>query len=202
MNAQQLAAAASCSISVATSWIDFLNAAMTRYDITTPLRQAGFIGQITEETGDFLQLSENLNYSGSRLAAIFPTHFHNDTEQYAHRPQMIANRVYANRDGNGNEASGDGWKYRGSGLIMLTFRDNYAKYGALAGHDLIANPDLLRMAGQLCADVAASYWQHHGCNELADKSDWVSITKEINGGTNGIADRINNTQHALGVLNG
>ena len=202
MNAQQLAAAASCSISVATSWVDYLNEAMVGFGINTPLRQAGFIGQICEESANLLRLSENLNYSAPRLQTIFPTHFHGDAEQYAHHPQMIANRVYANRDGNGNESSGDGWRFRGSGLIMLTFRDNYAKYGALAGHDLIANPDLLRVAGQICADVAGSYWQHHGCNELADKSDWVNITKEINGGTNGISERINNTQHALGVLHG
>lgn len=202
MNAQQLAHAASCSISVATSWVDYLNAAMARYDINTPLRQAGFIGQITEETGDFLRLSENLNYSAPRLATIFPTHFHNDTEQYAHRPQMIANRVYANRFGNGDEASGDGYRYRGSGLIMLTFKDNYLKYGTLAGQDLIAQPDLIRTIGQVSANVAACYWKTHGCNELADKSDWTAITKEVNGGTNGIAERIANTHRALGVLNG
>ena len=202
MNAQQLAKAASCSISVATSWIDFLNAAMMRYDITTPYRQAGFIGQVTEETGDFLQISENLNYSGPRLATIFPTHFHSDTEQYAHRPQMIANRVYANRYGNRDEASGDGWRYRGSGLIMLTFKDNYLKYGTLAGHDLVAQPDALRTVSQISADVAACYWQTHGCNELADKSDWLAITHEVNGGTNGLADRIANTHRALEVLNG
>ena len=200
MNAQLLAKAAGCGISVATSWVDYLNASMAHYSINTAARQAAFLGQICTESANLTQLSENTNYSEAGLMATFPSHFHGDAILYAHQAVKIANRVYANRLGNGDEASGDGWKYRGGGLIQLTFKDNYQHYGTLTGHDIVSQPYFLRTASQECVDVAACYWESHGCNALADKSDYVAITKEINGGQNEIDSRIANTHRALEAL--
>ena len=202
MNAQQLAAACSCPLPKADQWLDFIVSAMEEYEINTVKRQTSFLGQIAWESAYLSRLSENLNYSKAGLMATFPTHFHGDAAKYARNPVMIGNRVYASRMGNGDEASGDGYKFRGAGLIQLTGHDNYLHYSKLTGHDLIAQPDLLRVPSAACANVAAAYWQEHGCNEFADAGNITAMTKAINGGANGLAERIENIKKATEALDG
>ena len=202
MNAQQLSAACSCPLPKAEQWLDFIVAAMEEYEINTAKRQASFLGQIAWESAYLSRLSENLNYSEAGLMATFPTHFHGDAAKYARNPVMIANRVYASRMGNGDEASGDGYKFRGAGLIQLTGHDNFLHYSGVTGHDLIAQPDLLRVPSAACANVAAAYWQEHGCNEFSDAGNIAAMTKAINGGANGLAERIENIKKATEALDG
>ena len=202
MNAQQLASACSCPLPKAEQWLDFIVSAMEEYEINTAKRQASFLGQIAWESAYLSRLSENLNYSKAGLMATFPTHFHGDAARYARNPVMIANRVYASRMGNGDEASGDGYKFRGAGLIQLTGRDNFLHYSGITGHDLIAQPDLLRVPSAACANVAAAYWKEHGCNEFADAGNITAMTKAINGGENNLAERIENIKKATEALNG
>ena len=201
MNAQQLSVACSCPLPLAELWIDFIVSAMEEYEINTVKRQASFLGQIAWESAYLSRLSENLNYSEAGLIATFPTHFHGDAASYARNSVMIANRVYASRMGNGDEASGDGYKFRGAGLIQLTGYDNFLHYSGITGHDLIAQPDLLRVPSAACANVAAAYWQEHGCNEFADAGDITAMTKVINGGVNGLAERMQMIDAALKALN-
>lgn len=190
ITAQQLAAALNIPIERAQQWLAPINAAMQRFDINTPKRQAAFLAQIGEESVLLSHASENLNYSADGLLNYFHKYFSEaEAHEFQHRPIAIANRVYANRYGNGNEASGDGWKYRGRGLVQITFRDNYKACGAALGLPLESNPDLL-MQPDDAALSAAWYWNSHGCNELADVGDTVGITKKINGGLNGLDQRI------------
>ena len=199
MNAQQLSAACSCLLPKAEQWLDFIVSAMEEYEINAVNRQASFLGQIAWESAYLSRLSENLNYSEAGLMATFPTHFHGDAAKYARNPVMIANRVYASRMGNGDEASGDGYKFRGAGLIQLTGRSNFLAYSS-ADFDLIAQPDLLRVPSAACANVAAAYWQEHGCNEFADAGNITAMTKAINGGENNLAERIQMIDAALKAL--
>lgn len=187
---QQLAAALGIPLERAQIWIDQLNGAMSRFQINTPGRAAAFIAQIGHESGLLARISENLNYSAEGLLATFPTHFtEEESHRFQHKPISIANRVYANRHGNGDEASADGWRYRGRGLIQLTFKDNYRACGEALGIDLAANPDVLNLPLN-AAMAAAWYWQAHGCNALADKGDFAGITRAINGGLNGLPARL------------
>ena len=164
------------------------------------MRLAMFLAQVAHESGGLLHVSENLNYSAEALLACFPSHFDSDTaEDYARQPERIADCCYADRMGNGNEASGDGWSYRGRGLIQITGRANYAACGAALGLDLIAHPELLETPAN-AALSAAWFWASHGCNGLADAGDFVGITKRINGGVNGLADRQAYLARAQSVL--
>jgi putative chitinase len=170
-------------------YVDPLNAAMLEFDINTPSRQAAFIAQIAHESGQFSHIKENLNYSASGLIKTFGKYFNAKTaQQYARAPQSIANRVYANRMGNGDFASGDGWKYRGRGLIQLTGRTNYQSCGQGLGIDLLSNPDALLDPAIACRS-AAWFWKINGLNELADAGKFETITRRINGGTNGLEER-------------
>lgn len=150
-------------------------------------RRALFWAQLTHESG-LQPISENLNYSASGLLTTFSKYFNPVTAlQYARQPERIARRVYANRMGNGSEATGDGWRYRGRGFIQTTGRDNYKELTALY-LDTLSNPDLLMT--EVAAMVAAIYyWTKHGINAYADKDDVNGATKVINGGLNGAADR-------------
>ena len=157
--------------------------------IDTPLRLAAFLAQIGHESGQLRLLVENLNYSAEALLRVFPRHF--DAAQaaaYARQPERIAARVYANRMGNGDEASGDGWRYRGRGLIQITGHDNYAACGTALGLDLIAQPELLEQPGP-AARSAGWYWHRNGLNRPADARDITTITRRINGGLTGLDDR-------------
>lgn len=165
-----------------------------KFNINTPLRLAHFLAQCGHESGGFKVTQENLNYSAKGLMGIFKKYFPTQAiaESYQRQPQKIANKVYANRMDNGSEASGDGFKFRGRGYIQLTGRANYTAFGKAINEDIANNPDLV--SGKYALLSAAWFWSKNGLNTLADggSSDSVvtSITKRVNGGTIGLADRI------------
>jgi putative chitinase len=159
-----------------------------RYEINTPKRLAHFISQCGHESGGFKVFTENLNYSAEGLLKTFPKYFNAETAAaYARKPERIANRVYANRMSNGNEESGDGWKFRGRGCIQLTGRANYTAYDQAVPENVLENPDLV--AGALALDSAGWFWKTNGLNKIADAGDVTAVTKRVNGGTHGLADR-------------
>lgn len=182
-------------------WLPKLLVAFERFSINTPVRQAAFIGQCSHESGNFTVLEENLNYSADALRRVWPGRFPSAeiAQPYHRQPEKIANRVYANRMGNGDEESGDGWRYRGRGLIQLTGKDNYRAAGLSLNADFINEPQLVAMRDN-AALVAAWYWKTHGLNELADRGDQITITRKINGGIIGLDDRIAKTDNALTIL--
>ena len=165
-----------------------------KFDINTPLRLAHFLAQCGHESGGFRATQENLNYSAKGLNGIFKKYFPTEAAAaaYARNPQKIANKVYANRMDNGSEASGDGYKFRGRGYIQLTGRANYTLFGKAIGEDIANNPDVV--SGKYALLSAAWFWSKNGLNKLSDggATDAVvtSITKRVNGGTIGLADRI------------
>jgi putative chitinase len=174
--------------------------ALEEVAITTPLRVAAFIAQAAHESAGYTRTVENLNYSAAGLLATWPTRFTQKTAQaYARRPERIANYVYANRHGNGDEASGDGWKYRGRGDIQITFRDNYRACGEALGVDLVAAPELLQLP-EYAPRSAAWFWSTRDLNRLADRGLFKDITRRINGGLTGYADRLLYYTRALNVL--
>jgi len=171
-----------------------LVAAMERHGISTIPRVAAFLAQIGHESGGLRRVEENLRYSADRLRQVFPKHFPGSVaEEYAGKPEAIANRAYADRMGNGPEASGDGWRFRGRGLLQVTGRANYTA----AGH--AENPDYLTTPEGAC-ESAAHWWETHGCNDLADSGDMTALTRRVNGGTNGLEYRLDRYRHALHVL--
>ena len=178
-----------CSEDMADKWIDALNQVCEKYEINTALRIAGFLSQCGHESGGFRYTVENFNYSAARLLMVFPHYFNADSaKNYEYKPEKIANRVYANRMGNEDEASGDGWKYRGRGLIQLTGKDSYAAFSMAADNNSLVEPDLLEQP-ELAAMSAGWYWSTRKINSLADAQDVLGMTKRINGGTNGLDDR-------------
>lgn len=174
------------------SYAEAFTMALPDGEIDTPRRLRHFMAQIAKESGGFRQLQENLHYTNpEHLREVFPREIpdHIEAAFLIHSgPAAIANRVYANRGGNGNEASGDGYKYRGRGWIQLTFRDNYRQIGSEIGMDLIDNPDLLEEP-DTAAQAAAKYWLHFGCNTYADRDDIVGVTRIINSAMEGLDDR-------------
>lgn len=163
--------------------------AMEEFEIDTPQRQAMFLAQCCHESAYFRAVSENLNYSADGLRRVFPKYFRDvDPNAYARKPEKIANRVYANRMGNGNEASGDGWRFRGRGLIQLTGKNNYIACGEGLEMDLLEDPSYLETP-EGAARSAAWFWWNNDLNQFADKDDIVTCTKRINGGTIGLDDR-------------
>lgn len=190
MTPQQLAAAVGCSAALSQKWAQPLTDAMTRFEINTPAREAAFLAQVAHESGRFSAIEENLNYRADRLLAVFPSHFtQQEAQAYARQPSRIASRVYARRLGNGDEASGDGWRYRGRGLIQITGRDNYRDCGGALGVDLLADPDRL-LEPDLAALSAGWFWHAKGLNASADTGDFSRITLRINGGMNGQPERL------------
>lgn len=170
-------------------WTDALNNALERWDINTPQRAAMFLAQVAHESGGFRTLVESLHYSATRLLQVWPSRFTpTDAAAMAFDERAIAERAYGGRLGNGPEGSGDGYNYRGRGLIQLTGRDNYTRCGAALGLDLVGHPELLEQP-EYAAQSAGWFWAGRGCNELADAGDYLGITRRINGGTNGQADR-------------
>jgi putative chitinase len=178
-------------------WAPALNSALVRFDIDSPARVAAFLAQIAHESGEMNRLTENLNYSAERLRAVWPKRFPSlkFARDYERKPEKIANYVYASRLGNGDEASGDGWRYRGRGLIQLTGRGNYGETGREIGLPLESDPDLLAKP-EAAAMSAAYFWKSRGLNVLADDrndddddEDFVTITRRINGGRVGLEDR-------------
>lgn len=183
-------------------YIDALNKILPEYKINTKLRLAHFLAQILHESGNLKYKSENLNYSAKALRSVFGKYFKTDeiANQYARKPEKIANRVYANRMGNGDEASGDGWLRRGRGLIQLTGTDNYKACTKALNVDLMKNPDLIISNAEICMKTACWFWDKNNLNELADKDDIKNITKRINGGFNGLEDRSSILKRAKEIL--
>jgi putative chitinase len=170
-------------------------------NLDTAHRQAAFIAQCAHESGSFCHVSENLNYKAEGLTKIFHKYFPTleEANAYAHNSEKIGNKIYANRMGNGDEDSGDGYKYHGRGFIQLTGKSNYEHCGAAIGVDLVENPDYLTTPkGAL--QSAVWFWNTHNLSPLADADDILHITKKINGGTIGLEDRTNLFQKAKEVL--
>ena len=164
-------------------WISFFERNFEKYEINTDLRICHFLAQAFHETRFLEVLQENLYYSVDGLKKIFPKYFRpNEYVKFANKPVEIANRVYANRIGNGNEMSGDGYKFRGRGIFQFTGKANYKLYG-------IENPNLLLSCNDSNVNFACIYWVKNDLNKLADKNDIEAITKRINGGFNGLEDR-------------
>lgn len=170
-------------------WFGPLTAAMEAYEITTPAREAMFLAQTAHESMDFTALVEHMNYSAIRLRQVFPKYFsEEEAEAYANNGPWIAERVYGGRMGNGPEGSGDGWRFIGRGLIHITGRSNYRECGAALGADLTASPELLELPDWAAAS-AAWFWWSRGLNAMADAGDYEGVTRTINGGTIGLAER-------------
>ena len=214
ITAQQLAAAARISMPLAERWVDPMNRAMAAFEINTQKRIAAFIAQCGHESMGFTRLEEDMNYSVSRLMAVWPARFKSVqlAAMYAHNPEALANFVYANRNGNGDEDSGDGWRYRGRGLIQITGRDNYAAASmALFASTPLGAERLLQLTGHVAEDdltaaaTAAEYWRRNGLNERADAGEFEAIGNLINTGranrqAHGTDDRLARTNIAMEAL--
>ena len=182
-------------------WVDALNETFARFDISTPARQASFIGQCGHECGNFKVLEENLNYRAETLMKLWKSRFPTIeiANEYARNPKKIANKVYSSRMGNRDESSGDGYRFRGRGCIQLTGHANYFHAGNACGEDFVMNPDLVATP-KYAAMTAGWFWNTHKLNQYADIRDYTMMTKKINGGTIGLNDRIKHINHALEVL--
>jgi putative chitinase len=185
-------------------WHRVLEQLLPDYDINTPRRIAAFVAQCAHESGNFRVIKENLNYRAETLRKIFPKYFPTDeiARDYASRPnkqEAIANKVYASRMGNGDEASGDGYRYCGRGLIQLTGKNNYLAFAASIETPVEQIPEYLATF-EGAAQSACWFWETNNLNTLADVGDIVMLTKRINGGTIGLEDRIKHYNHALHVL--
>lgn len=176
---------------------------MQKFELNTPLRLAHFLAQTGHESGGFKATTENLNYGAKGLLGIFKKYFPTEAKakEYERKPEKIANLVYGGRMGNGPEASGEGFKFRGRGYIQLTGKDNYKAFDAVVTEDILANPDLVASKYPLLS--AAWFFHKNGLHKIADKgaTDAVvtEVTKRVNGGTIGLADRIRHFKeyHAL-----
>ena len=174
-----------------------------KFNITTPLRLAHFLSQCGHESGGFKAVSENVNYSADGLKKIFGKYFPgNLNESYARQPEKIASRVYADRMGNGNEASKEGFKFRGRGYIQLTGKSNYTNFTKFIGEDCIANPDLVATKYPLAS--AAFFFDSNKlwsiCDKGADEATVTAVTKRVNGGTIGLSDRLKHFKEYYALL--
>ncbi len=183
----------------AAKFADALDEQMEKFQINTKRRAGHFLAQIMHESGRLVHTEENLNYSKKALRRVFKKYFTEaQAVEYHRKPEKIANRVYANRMGNGSEASGDGWRYRGRGLIQLTGKNNYEGFAAWLGEDVVADPD--KVANEYAVHSAVYYWTKNDLNVLADRDQVNKITKRINGGFNGLEDRVELLELAESVL--
>ena len=194
MNSTQLA-----QLGIDEKWLKPLNDTFAKYDISSPARQAFFVGQCAHESNNFKTLEENLRYSAGALMRTWPSRFPNleVANQYASNPEKIANKVYGGRMGNTEE--GDGFAYRGRGLIQLTGKELYGNCGSGIGMDLLSNPGLLSTP-EYAALSAGWFWRKRDLNSLADAGDYETMTKRINGGILGLSDRKAKISKALSVL--
>ena len=182
-------------------WVDALNETFQRFDISTPIRQASFIGQCGHECANFKVLEENLNYRAETLMKLWKSRFQTIeiANEYARNPKKIANKVYSSRMGNRDEASGDGYRFRGRGCIQLTGHANYFHAGQACGEDFVMQPDLVATP-RYAAMTAGWFWNTHKLNQYADSKDYKTLTKKINGGFIGLEDRVKHINEALQVL--
>lgn len=184
-----------------TYWHEALEQLLPDYQIDTPQRLAAFLAQCAHESGSFMFIKENLNYKWQSLRKVFPKYFPSDdlAKQYEKQPERIANRIYANRMGNGPEDSGDGYRFCGRGLIQVTGRDNYSWFAA----SLEISPEEASEYMETFEGAAQSacwFWETNNLNQWADRGDIVTLTKRINGGTIGLEDRQKHYQHALHIF--
>jgi putative chitinase len=182
-------------------WYHALEQALPEYDINTPQRVSAFIAQCAHESGGFKFLKENLNYKAESLMRVWPRYFPNIdiARQYAGKQEMIANRAYGGRMGNGPEETGDGWKFCGRGLIQLTGRSNYQAFADSIETDIEDIPAFLATF-EGAVQSACWFWENNNLNQWADAGDILTLTKRINGGTLGLEDRKKHYNHALHVL--
>jgi len=188
------------------SLADAFNETFDRFGISTPVQQASWIGQCGHECGNFKILEENLMYRAATLLKLFPRtpkrawgFTPEEAAAYEKQPQKIANRIYGNRMGNRDEASGDGYRFRGSGFLQLTGHSNFYHAGQAFGEDFVMQPELVRTP-KYAAMTAGWFWQTHKLNQYADTRDFLMMTKKINGGTIGLDDRIKHINHALDII--
>jgi putative chitinase len=182
-------------------WHEALSKILPDYDINTPERVAAFLAQTAHESGGYKALKENLNYKAETLCKVWPRLFPNMdiANQYAHKPEAIANRAYGGRMGNGPEASGDGFKFCGRGLIQLTGKDNYTKFAESIETPVEELPEFLgTFEGAI--QSACWFWETNNLNQFADSGDVLTMTKRINGGTLGLQDRQQHYTHAIQIL--
>ena len=181
-------------------WHHALSEALPDYDINTPPRIAAFVAQCAHESGNFTAIKENLNYRAETLSKVWPRLFPADVAaQYAHNQEAIANRAYANRMGNGDESSGDGFRFCGRGLIQLTGKSNYQAFADSVQMDINDVPEYLATF-EGAVQSACWFWENNKLNSWADQGDIEKITRIINGGTLGLEDRTARYQHALQVM--
>ena len=185
-------------------WYNAMVEMFPKYEITTPNRVAGFIAQTAHESASYKTITENLNYSAKALDAIFGKYFKRagvDAQEYHRQPEKIANRIYAGRMDNGDTASGDGWTFRGGGILQLTGRYNYTEFGKTVGMSAEEATDYVRTP-KGAIESACWFWKANNINRYCDADDILRMTKRINGGTIGLADRKKHYAHALEVLGG
>jgi putative chitinase len=184
-------------------WYSALCEILPVYEIHTPERVAAFVAQCAHESGGFKFLKENLNYKAESLTKTFSKYFKtlDEARAYEKKPEKIANKVYANRMGNGDEASGDGFRYLGRGLIQLTGKNNYTLFAAAIDTPLEEIPEYLQTF-EGAVQSACWFWEQNNLNQWADKKDILTLTKRINGGTIGLEDRIKHYNHALHLFVG
>lgn len=182
-------------------WHEALCKILPDYNISTPERVACFLGQTMVESAGYKALVENLNYRPETLCKIWPSHFQSEeiAQQYAHHPEQIANRAYAGRMGNGDEASGDGWKYCGRGLIQITGKDNYSRFAQSIDTPVEEVPEYLGTF-EGAVQSACWFWENNNLNQYADQGDVLTITKHVNGGTLGLEERQQHTHQALQII--
>jgi putative chitinase len=185
---------------------DYFNETFDRFDISSPARQACWIGQCGHECGNFRIMEENLNYRAPTLLKLFPRtpkrawgFTPEEAAAYERQPQRIANRIYSNRMGNRDEASGDGFRFRGAGFLQLTGHSNFWHASQALGEDFVMQPELVRTP-KYAAMTAGWFWQTHRLNQYADSGDYLTLTKRINGGTIGLEDRKKHINEALHIL--
>jgi len=206
LTASSFQRATGVSESLRDAWYPHIATSLSAFQISTSLRQAHFLAQTGHESAGFLKVEEGLNYSENALTAMFGKRItaeqaraYGRNAMHPANQKMIASIIYANRNGNGDVNSGDGYRYRGRGLIQITGKANYEALVKQLGADLVANPDLL-LGYRFAAMSAAAWWKNHGLNELADSDDVTRITRVINGGTNGLDDRKSRLSKSKGIL--
>lgn len=207
LTASQLAQIMQCPATRAQRWVEPLNAAMRRFKINSPVRVAHFLAQLGHESLSLSRVEESLSYSKDRLLSVFGKYVTPaEAPSFVHKPIKLGNRVYASRNGNGSEASGDGYLFRGRGPMMHTGRTNYRRMGQLIGQPLEEQPALL-IQPEIGAMAAGAYWHETGLNSYADSRDVLSISRGINLTTpksrrtpHGMEDRTARTRRALEIL--
>jgi putative chitinase len=189
------------SLGIDEKWLIPLNETFTKYDINSLKQQAAFIGQAQHESNNFKNLEEGLNYSASRLMAVWPSRFSSldVANKYANNPEKLANKVYGGRADLGNTEDGDGFKFHGRGIFQITGRSNYKVCSDAIRQPLLDHPELLLEPKNACMS-AGWFWNKKGLNALCELEDWSTITKRINGGVLGLNDRINRIHKAMDIL--